>query len=112
MWMSGTGSIPKLNDAYAFAFGGGNIGPIPILLLWALVFAFFGQLVLKHTVFGRRVLATGGNETAARYSGVNTGATKYYVLVLSSLSAALAGMLYADAFKPAASNLAKGMNCR
>ena len=108
MWVSGTGSIPILNDAYAFAFGGGNIGPVPILLLWTLVFAFFGQLILKHTVFGRRVLATGGNETAARYSGVNTGAIKYYVLVLSSLSAALAGMLYAGRLQTGRFQLGEG----
>ena len=60
MWVSGTGSIPILNDAYAFAFGGGNIGHGTDFFYCAtLVFAFFGQLILKHTVFGRRVLATG-----------------------------------------------------
>ncbi|MGF7447438.1 ABC transporter permease subunit, partial [Klebsiella michiganensis] len=50
---------------------------------------------LKRSTFGRRVIATGGNETAARYSGINTASIKARVLLLSSLSAGLAGMLYA-----------------
>ena len=49
-----------------------------------------------------------GNETAARYSGVNTGAIKYYVLVLSSLSAALAGMLYAGRLQTGRFQLGEG----
>ena len=39
--------------------------------------------------------ATGGSETAARYSGVDTASIKMRVLVISSMAACLAGMLYA-----------------
>ena len=67
----------------------------PILLLWTLLFGVVGHLVLKKTTFGRRVLATGGNEIAARYSGINTKSVKLEVLMISSITAALAGMLYA-----------------
>jgi ribose transport system permease protein len=41
------------------------------------------------------VLATGGNVTAARFSGVNTRRIKFLVFLVSSTVAALAGMLYA-----------------
>jgi ribose transport system permease protein len=51
--------------------------------------------VLRHTSFGRGVLATGGNEEAARFSGVPTRRIKFAVMVLSSSAAAIAGMLYA-----------------
>jgi ribose transport system permease protein len=95
MWISATAAIPILSSSYAFVFGGGNIGPVPILLLWTLVFGVAGHLALRRTTFGRRVLATGGNETAARYSGVNTRSVKMRVLLLSSCTAAIAGMLYA-----------------
>jgi len=64
-------------------------------VIWTLVIAVVGHIVLRRTTFGRRVLATGGSETAARYSGVDTRAIKMKVLVLSSLGAAIAGMLYA-----------------
>jgi ribose transport system permease protein len=46
------------------------------------------------TPFGKSVLATGGNETAARYSGIATGRIKIMVLILSGLAGALAGLLY------------------
>jgi ribose transport system permease protein len=95
MWISDTAAIPILSQTYAFIFGGGNIGPIPILLVWTLVAAVVGHLVLAKTTFGRRVLSTGGNETAARYSGIDTQSIKMRVLVLSGVVAAIAGMLYA-----------------
>jgi ribose transport system permease protein len=38
--------------------------------------------------------ATGGNETAARYSGIRTGGIKVAVFVLNGVVAALAGLLY------------------
>jgi ribose transport system permease protein len=95
MWMTQTKSIPILDDTYIAAFGGGNLGPIPVLVLWTLAFAIVGHVVLRRTTFGRRVLATGGSETAARYTGVDTRSIKMRVLIISSVAAAVAGMLYA-----------------
>jgi ribose transport system permease protein len=95
MWISGTAAIPILSKPYAAIFGAGNIGPVPSLLIWVAIVGIAGHIVLRRTTFGRRVLATGGNETSARYSGVDTASIKFEVLLLSSVAAALAGMLYA-----------------
>ena len=95
MWMTKTKSVPILDDNYIWLFGGGNLGPIPVLVLWTLLFAIIGHIVLRKTTFGRRVLATGGSETAARYSGLNTRNVKMAVLIISSVAACVAGMLYA-----------------
>ena len=95
MWMTQTKSVPILDDGYNWLFGGGNLGPIPVLVIWTAAVAVIGHVVLRRTTFGRRVLATGGSETAARYSGIDTKSIKMRVLVISSLGAALAGMLYA-----------------
>ena len=95
MWISATAAIPILDKPYSAVFGGGNLGPVPSLLLWMVAVGVVGHVVLRRTTFGRRVLATGGNETSARYSGVDTAAIKFKVLMLSSVAAALAGMLYA-----------------
>ena len=95
MWISGTAAIPILSKPYAAIFGAGNLGPIPSLLVWVAIIGIAGHIVLRRTTFGRRVLATGGNETSARYSGVNTASIKFRVLMLSSVAAAFAGMLYA-----------------
>jgi ribose transport system permease protein len=95
MWMTQTKSVPILDDNFIWLFGGGNLGPVPVLVIWTLVIAVVGHVVLRRTTFGRRVLATGGSETAARYSGINTRDIKMKVLIISSLCAAIAGMLYA-----------------
>jgi len=95
MWISDTASIPILNDSYTFLFGSGDIGPIPILLIWTVLAAVVGHIALRKTRYGRQVLATGGNVTAARFSGIATGRMKFYVLLGSSMTAGFAGMLYA-----------------
>ena len=108
MWISGTAAIPILAPTYSYIFGGGNIGPVPTLLVWMLLFGVAGHLVLRRTGFGRRVLATGGNETAARYSGVDTRGVKMRVLIISSMSAAVAGMLYAGRLQSGRFQLGEG----
>ena len=87
--------IPILNDTFNAIFGGGNLGPIPGLLLWTVVAVAIGWVVLNKTRFGRRVLATGGNRVAAEYTGVNTRRITFTVMLVSSVVAAIAGMLYA-----------------
>ena len=108
MWISDTAAIPVLERGYAFYFGGGKIGAIPVLLLWMLLIGVIGHLVLRRTSFGRRVLATGGNETAARYSGVDTRSIKTRVLIISSMAAAFAGMLYAGRLQSGRFQLGEG----
>jgi len=50
--------------------GSGSLGPIPYpLLIWVIVTIILG-CVLAYTKFGSYVYAVGGNETAARYSGI------------------------------------------
>ena len=108
MWISGTAAIPILAPTYSYIFGGGNIGPVPTLLVWMLLFGVAGHVVLRRTGFGRRVLATGGNETAARYSGVDTRGVKMRVLIISSMAAAVAGMLYAGRLQSGRFQLGEG----
>ena len=108
MWVSGTKAVPILSDGYNWFFGGGYVGPLPVLLFWMLIAAVIGSVVLRRTTFGRRVLATGGSETAARYSGVNTRNIKFQVLIISSFSAAIAGMLYAGRFQTGRFQLGEG----
>ncbi|MFS0614415.1 ABC transporter permease [Lederbergia ruris] len=95
MWISGTAPIPILNQPFSFLFGSGNILGIPMLVIWTILFVVIGHLVLKHMKFGRKVLATGGNESAAKFSGINTKRIKLSVLVISGTLAGFAGMLYA-----------------
>ena len=82
------------HEAYTFVFGGGDLGPIPVLALWTLATTVIGFVVLGWTKVGKAVLATGANASAARFSGIRTGAVKIGVLVASGMAGALAGLLY------------------
>ncbi|WP_287419044.1 ABC transporter permease [Reinekea sp.] len=108
MWVSGTAAVPILSQGYIWWFGGGSIGPIPVLLFWILILGAVGHVVLRRTGFGRRVLATGGGEQAASYSGINTAKIKFRVLVISSTAAALAGMFYAGRLQSGRFQLGEG----
>jgi ribose transport system permease protein len=94
-WITASAPQPILDDAYNLIFGGGDFGPVPGLLVWMAVFVAVGAVVLAKTRFGRKVLATGGNRTAAEFSGVRTRRIKFQVLLLSAVVASVAGMLYA-----------------
>ena len=108
MWVSDTAAVPILSPGYSWVFGGGSVGPIPVLMFWMAVIAGVGHIALRRSGFGRRVLATGGGETAARYSGIDTASIKFNVLVLSSCAAALAGMLYAGRLQSGRFQLGEG----
>ncbi|MCA3448784.1 MAG: ABC transporter permease [Rhodobacter sp.] len=108
MWISDTAAVPILSPGYSWVFGGGSVGPIPVLMFWMALIAGIGHVVLRRSGFGRKVLATGGGETAARYSGIDTASIKFKVLVLSSCAAALAGMLYAGRLQSGRFQLGEG----
>lgn len=108
MWISDTAAVPILSPGYSWIFGGGSVGPIPVLMFWMAVVAGVGHVALRRSGFGRKVLATGGGETAARYSGIDTASIKFKVLVLSSCAAALAGMLYAGRLQSGRFQLGEG----
>jgi ribose transport system permease protein len=94
-WITDSAPQPILNDSFNNAFGTGDLGPIPSLVVWTAVAVAIGQVLLRRTAYGRGVLATGGNEEAARFSGVPTRRIKFTVMMASSIVAAVAGMLYA-----------------
>jgi ribose/xylose/arabinose/galactoside ABC-type transport system permease subunit len=64
---------------------------IPVLLLAAVSFALW--VILSKTVTGRHLYALGGNEQAARLSGIDTNRLKWAAYVISALLSSLAGVL-------------------
>lgn len=66
------------------------------LTTWIFVgFALAMGLLLQRTKFGRYIYACGGNEEAARLSGVRVGMVRMAVFALSGLASTLAGALFA-----------------
>lgn len=94
-WVTDSAPQPILNSTFNSIFGSGSIGPVPGLVIWSAFAVAIGAVVLRKARFGRQVLATGANRTAAEYSGINTRAIKFRVMMLSAMAASVAGMLYA-----------------
>jgi ribose/xylose/arabinose/galactoside ABC-type transport system permease subunit len=67
--------------------------PVPVVIM-AVLFAA-GHVLLRQTAFGRHIYALGGNEEAARLSGIRVKRTKILVYSLNGLLAGLAGVTLA-----------------
>lgn len=74
-------------------FGVGRLGPVPVPVIIMVVIYAAAWLLLQRTPFGRHVYALGGNETAARLSGVKTRRVKLTVYAISGLTSALAALV-------------------
>ncbi|MDB5263667.1 MAG: inner-rane translocator [Adhaeribacter sp.] len=90
--MSNGRPISNLSDSFNYIGGGQLFGiPVPIVIL-AVVFIIC-TLLLKKTIMGRYVYAVGGNEQAARASGISVNKVKMFVYTLGGGLAALAGII-------------------
>jgi simple sugar transport system permease protein len=71
---------------------GGMIGDtFPVAVVWFLVFTVVGCYILYFTGFGNRIIATGGNKSAAIAAGINTTKVKVILFMLVAFLAAFAG---------------------
>ena len=67
---------------------------LPASFFFLALVAILSHLFLSRTIWGRYLLAMGRNETAARFSGVNTDRMKIVAYVLCSLLAGVGGILF------------------
>jgi ribose transport system permease protein len=76
-----------------FFLGRGMIGPIPVPFIIMLMIAFILILMLNLFPSGRYIYAVGGNENAARITGIKHKQVKLIVYGISGLLASLGGVL-------------------
>jgi ribose transport system permease protein len=83
---------PDTPDAFS-VIGQGYVGlvPVPVVIMFAMMVVF--SVIMRRTRFGRHVYATGGNEHAARLSGVATSRVKLAVYMLSGVISSVAGVI-------------------
>ncbi len=67
--------------------------PMPFILL--VIIAIIAALFLNRTIWGRYLLALGRNETAAKFSGINTDRMIMIAYVISAMLAGFSGILLA-----------------
>ncbi|MCM3629614.1 sugar ABC transporter permease [Paenibacillus glycanilyticus] len=68
---------------------------LPNILIMLFILVALYTFVMRKTVMGRHIYALGGNEKAARLSGVKTKKMTFWVFVNMGVLAALAGLVFA-----------------
>jgi ribose transport system permease protein len=80
--------------AWFYFLGQGRLfNLIPMQLVFFIVIALLGWILLSRTVFGFQVYAVGGSDKAARVSGIKVFRTKIWAFALMGFLSALAGIL-------------------
>jgi ribose transport system permease protein len=88
-----SGGMPSTLDTF-FALGQGHLfGVIPMQLVFFVIVAAIGWIILSFTNFGFRVFAVGGSPKAARVSGISVERVRIAAFMLLGVLCALAGML-------------------
>lgn len=88
-------TITDFTPAYSW-IGQTTVGGWPVMPV-ALFIAFIGMaILLRRTVFGRKLYATGGNAAAAYVAGIRVARVKIMAFTLSGLLAGLAGYFLAS----------------
>lgn len=91
-----SGGAPyEVSDSFGLIGRGHVFGISYVFVVVAAVLLAAGYMY-RCTMFGRHMLATGGNADAARLSGINTDRTVFRANVLSGFLASLAAVLYAS----------------
>jgi len=89
-----SGGTPIFGFDEKFKFiGQGYIGPVPVPVIIMIICFAAGSFILNKTFFGRYFYAVGGNEEAAKLSGIRVGKMKYLIYALSGFFAGLAGIV-------------------
>ncbi len=88
----GIPQTPETPPVFA-VIGQGYVAFVPIPVVILIVMTAIFTVVMKMTRFGRHVYAVGGNEAAAKLSGVRASRIKFIVYALSGVIASLAGVI-------------------
>ena len=96
------------DDDSFFNLGGGETFGLPNPFIIFLVLTAIAWFVLSRSIFGRQLYAVGGNEKAARLSGLEVDRLKIAVYVISALLAGLAGIVETSYLSSAIANQGLG----
>ncbi|MET0596307.1 MAG: ABC transporter permease [Mesorhizobium sp.] len=91
---TGSNAVAEFDALRSLVFG---VIPMPGLFFIAAIVVY--GAVLRFTPFGRYVYAIGGNEEAARLSGIDAGRVKIVTYAVSGLLAGIAAVLYVAQYR-------------
>ncbi len=108
---TGGKDIQELPHAYRMLADGNLLG-VPKVVIYVLVITFVAHVVLTRTLAGRRVLALGGSETAARLIGLSKARLTLFVFGVSGLLVGLTAVLDTAYYGSVQANTGEGMEMK
>jgi ribose transport system permease protein len=103
------GGTTVINSKIGFAWiGNGYVGPVPWLVVIALLTIAVSAFILHGTVLGVHVYAVGGNPQAARLTGIPVSLVLIFVYGVSGLLSGLGGAMSASRLYSAQGQLGIG----
>jgi ribose transport system permease protein len=83
--------VGKIAPGWSY-FADGMVGPIPFSVIFLIVIVVFSIIIIHRTVLGRYIIATGGSERIARYSGIRTTMVLHAAYMICAVTAVLTGL--------------------
>ncbi len=100
--------IQNQDTTWFAIFGRGAILGVPTQILIFVVLAVVMHVVLAHTPFGRRVYASGGNPTAAVFSGIRRGRVVLATYMTSAFCTGIAAIILGSRVMGSQNNVGQG----
>ena len=101
--------IFSISENFEIIFYGKLFGTIPLAFVYIAVFYIFFILFMKYSKLGREIYAVGGNETAAKLSGINVKKVKFITFMIAGAMAGFASILMASRLNSGSPNYGSGM---
>lgn len=101
--------ITPFPDAFNFWGGGRILDQIPVPVVIMLITFVIFQFISTRTVYGRSVYSVGGNEEAARLSGIRVLRTRVTTFATIGFLSALSAVLLSSRIMSGSSNIAEGL---
>jgi ribose transport system permease protein len=103
------GGTTLINNDLPFAWiGNAYLGPVPWLVVIALVVVLLSAFILRRTILGVHIYAVGGNALAARLTGIRVGTILIFVYAFSGFLSGLGGVMTASRLYSAQGRLGEG----
>lgn len=96
----GNYSISGTNENFQYV-AGTTFFSIPTLIIILIILVILFQIILKKTVYGRNIYATGGNLLASKYANIKVEGIRISVFLLTGSLSGLAGVLLASKYNVA-----------
>ncbi|MCM8712088.1 ribose ABC transporter permease [Clostridium sp. SYSU_GA19001] len=89
---TGGNPIRTIDPVFNF-IGNGYLGPVPLPVIYTVIFFIAVSYMMNRTQFGRHIYALGGNKEAAKFSGININKVQIGVYTLLGFLASFSGIV-------------------